>query len=267
MVLVHDLIPAFHGPRLRRRAWTAFFRRSLLSADRLLVYSDATEERVEQLLGRTPASTTRIELTASSHLVEKIRSERRTARGRRHLLCVGQLKPHKNVPALVEAFARSSFRSGGGRLVVVGPVGDPAPVLGAVERSGATDQVTLLGRQSEEALVELYATAAAVVQPSLEEGFGLPVAEALSAGIPVACSDISAHRGIAGDVPVWFDPRNIEAMAQAIDRAVALDDDRGWVGALDRWIAQNPLQAPTDLAAKVRDVIDEELRLVRRRPG
>lgn len=261
VLLVHDLIPVFHGSTWRRWAWRAFFTASLRGASHLLVYSEATRARIEQVVGVDGLPVTRVRLAVSAELTARIRALRasRPAAVRRHLLCVGQLKEHKNVPALVEAFARSRFRADGGRLIVVGPVGDPAPVRGAARRWHVFDQVDVLGRQTMEQLVSLYAGAAAVVQPSLEEGFGLPVMEALTSEIPVACSDIPAHREATGGFGVYFDPRSVPAIAEAIDAVVRQHVDPGWLNAARLWAEGHPALDPNGLALSVLRVVEGEL--------
>jgi alpha-1,3-rhamnosyl/mannosyltransferase len=82
--------------------------------------------------------------------------------------------------------------------------------------------VTVLGHVSTDALVELYQTAAAVVFPSLYEGFGLPVLEAMACGCPVACSSVSSLPEVAGEAAALFDPRSPGEIASAVLKV--LDD-------------------------------------------
>ena len=77
-----------------------------------------------------------------------------------------------------------------------------------------------------EELMKLYARAQAFVYPSTFEGFGMPVLEAMAAGIPVACSDIPPLREVAGDAALFFDPLDETALAAALDRIMADDELR-----------------------------------------
>lgn len=260
VVLVHDLIPVFHGPRWRRWAWRRYFRVSLRRAAHLLVYSEATLERVRQVAGSDIPPVTRLSLGVAADLPARVAELRPSmpAGSVPFVLCVGQLKPHKNVPALVEAFTRSGFCADGGRLVVVGPVGDPGPVRAAAARSGVESQVEVLGRQSDDELAALFAGARAVIQPSLEEGFGLPVVEALAAQIPVACSNIPAHREATGGFGVFFDPHSLAAMAEGIDTVSAQASDPGWAREAAAWAKANPPQDPAVLAQSVLAVVEAE---------
>ena len=81
---------------------------------------------------------------------------------------------------------------------------------------GLPDGVTSLGRVSDERLVELYRSAAALVFPSLYEGFGLPPLEAMACGCPVAVSRVAALPEVCGDAAVYFDPTSVETIAQGI---------------------------------------------------
>jgi alpha-1,3-rhamnosyl/mannosyltransferase len=145
---------------------------------------------------------------------------------RRFLLHVGTLEPRKNLERLVGAYRRLSpaLRSDV-RLVLAGPRGwGAAGLLALVRDSRLEGSVVRLGYLPEPALGELYRRAEALVYPSLYEGFGLPVLEAMACGTPVVCSDIAAHRELAGEAALRVDPRDEEALAEAL-RAVLEDSE------------------------------------------
>ena len=143
------------------------------------------------------------------------------------LLYAGGISPHKNLATLVAAYAR--LRRPRPRLVAVGDLEREAFVSSAdaVRRQIAsldlTGDVLLPGFVSDEALAALYTGAAAVVLPSLAEGFGLPAVEAAACGAPLILSDIPAHRETLGGAARFFPPRDAEALAAEITRL--LDDD------------------------------------------
>jgi glycosyltransferase involved in cell wall biosynthesis len=118
--------------------------------------------------------------------------------------------PHKNHPRLFEAFALLRAEQPQLRLVLTGTGQEDVP-----------EGVESRGRVSTEELVDLYRRAAALVFPSLYEGFGQPVLEALACACPVACSDLPPLREVAGDAAVYFDPNDAEAIAQATREAIA----------------------------------------------
>ncbi len=144
--------------------------------------------------------------------------------GERYLLYVGGLSPHKNLPRLVEAFARSAADDV--RLVLTGDVHDvfhtcvPA-IREAIARHGLGDRVLLTGFVPDENLVYLYGRAYALAQPSLLEGFGLPAVEAMACGTPLISSRAGSLPEVIGEAGVYFDPTDIPSIADAIDGLLA----------------------------------------------
>jgi glycosyltransferase involved in cell wall biosynthesis len=132
------------------------------------------------------------------------------------LLTVAAALRHKNIFRLIEAFARLG---GFARLVVVGHAGLDQPRLQAqAEALGVGDRVHFTGWVDEADLEGFYAAAAAFVYPSLMEGFGMPVLEAMYRGVAVACSNLSAMPEVAGDAAELFDPYDVGAIEAAIAR-------------------------------------------------
>ena len=127
-----------------------------------------------------------------------------------YLLAFGGVTPNKNLERLLRAYALASERHGlTQRLVLVGHV--PASV-GAERTAG----VVTTGYLDEATLARWLTHADALVFPSLYEGFGLPVLEAMAAGVPVVCSAVTAIPEVAGDSAVYFDPRDTGDMAGKI---------------------------------------------------
>ncbi|HEX6107222.1 MAG TPA: glycosyltransferase family 1 protein [Gemmatimonadales bacterium] len=127
-----------------------------------------------------------------------------------YLLAFGGITPNKNLERLLRAFAIARSRHGiAHRLVIVGHV---APSL----RPEGTEGVVGTGYLGEPELAGLLRSADALVFPSLYEGFGLPILEAMTVGVPVVCSNAAAIPEVAGDAARYFDPRDVEAMAAAI---------------------------------------------------
>ena len=123
--------------------------------------------------------------------------------------------PHKNHERLFEAVALLRREHRDLRLVLTG------------DHDDVPDFVDARGRVSRDELVELYRRASALVFPSLYEGFGQPVLEALACACPVACSDLPPLREVAGDAAVYFDPRDPESIAAATLEAIARDGSSG----------------------------------------
>ena len=138
----------------------------------------------------------------------------------RYVLSVGTLEPRKNLPRLVDAFSRLPHDDVS--LVVVGPDGWGESLAGQAERLG--DRLRLTGFVPRSQLAPLYRGASVVCYPSLWEGYGLPVAEAMGAGAPVVTSAGTATEElVAGGAGLAVDPRDVDAIAGAI--AAVLDDD------------------------------------------
>jgi glycosyltransferase involved in cell wall biosynthesis len=137
----------------------------------------------------------------------------------RFLLAASTLHPHKNLDGLLRAFAEFRRARPEFRLVVCGLHGFvTGPLLALRDSLGLRDVVDFPGWIPREELHERFARAWAFLCPSLFEGFGLPLVEALAAGLPTACSDIEPLRGMAGEAALLFDPRDPSAMAAAMLR-------------------------------------------------
>jgi glycosyltransferase involved in cell wall biosynthesis len=137
------------------------------------------------------------------------------------LLSVSTLHPHKNFDRLLRVFAE--FRRGRPefRLVIAGLRGFNSARLDALRHTlGLAGSVEFTGWIPREELYDLYARAFAFVYPSTFEGFGLPVLEALAAGVPTACSRIEPLASTAADAALQFDPADEADMAGAIERIV-----------------------------------------------
>jgi len=139
------------------------------------------------------------------------------------VLAVGTLEPRKNLGALVRAMTPLLREGESPRVLVIagGRGWKDTEIFRVVEASGVASRVVFTGPVSDSDLGCLYAACDLFVFPSLYEGFGLPVLEAMSLGAPVACSRSSSIPEVAGDAAVLFDPRNPRDMEEAIRRALA----------------------------------------------
>jgi glycosyltransferase involved in cell wall biosynthesis len=139
-----------------------------------------------------------------------------------YLFCVSTLHPHKNLERLIRAYARKKRDF---KLKIAGMRGFHSQTLETlIEELGVGESVQLTGWIPREELMNLYAHARAFIYPSTFEGFGMPVLEAMAAGIPVACSDIAPLREVAGDTALFFDPSDESAIEQAIERVMSVDN-------------------------------------------
>ena len=136
----------------------------------------------------------------------------------RFVLYIGNLKPHKNVPTLLRAYADlRAHNEIEQKLLIVGD--DPrgrSQLEALAHRLRIQDSVTFVPFVSDALLPMVYAAADLLVFPSFEEGFGLPIIEAMACGTPVVSSNAASMPEVAGDAAVMFDPRSGEALAHAI---------------------------------------------------
>jgi glycosyltransferase involved in cell wall biosynthesis len=184
----------------------------------------------------------------------------------RFLLYVGGLSPHKNLPRLIEAFARSGLAREGNALVLVGDTGDVfhthVPVLrNVVTRCGLDEHVVFTGFVPDDDLAYLYSRAEALVQPSLMEGFGLPPVEAMACGKPVVSSTAGSLPEVVGDAGLFFDPTDVGAISAALRRIV---DDPGLRVSLAAKARERARQYTWESAA--RTLLDSFESLVASRP-
>lgn len=225
VTVVHDLIPLIFAEEFPRQQW--YFRRfvpAVLRASAVVVADSAqTRDDVIAQYGIDPA---RVAVVTPGVDAQRFRPRsegaRDTAGPGRYLLYVGNLHPHKNLTRLLRAFASVT---GGASLVIAGHR-DPrySPALAAEAAAlGLDGRVRFLGFVPEETLPQLYAGAAAVVVPSLYEGFGLPVLEAMASGVPVVASSAAGLREAVGTAALLVDPYDVPALAAAIQQAL---DDR-----------------------------------------
>jgi glycosyltransferase involved in cell wall biosynthesis len=154
--------------------------------------------------------------------------------GRRVVLSTSAKRPHKNLGRLIEALAALD---GPARPVLVIP-GYPTPheaeLRALAARLGVAGDVVFPPWVSATELEGLYALADAVVFPSLYEGFGLPVLEAMVRGVPVATSDRSSLPEVAGDAAIRFDPTDVSAIRAALERVLGDEAERARLAAAGR---------------------------------
>jgi glycosyltransferase involved in cell wall biosynthesis len=141
-----------------------------------------------------------------------------------YILCASTLHPHKNLVRLVRAFVTLARRRPDLSLVITGVRGFHTEAVElAVKDAELGDRIRLTGWVPREELYTLFRDAHAFVYPSLFEGFGMPVVEAMAAGLPTACSAVEPVRSIAANGALCFDPNDTVAMIEALD-AVTTDD-------------------------------------------
>jgi len=144
---------------------------------------------------------------------------------RRVLLSLSAKRPHKNLLALIGALARIPPEDRPVLVIPGYPTAHERELRELARSIGVGSDVRFPPWVSTEELEGLWALARAFVFPSLYEGFGLPVLEAMARGVPVACSNASSLPEVAGDAALMFDPHDERAIATAIETLLSQDDD------------------------------------------
>lgn len=169
-------------------------------------------------------------------------------RSARYALFVGTLEPRKNLPRILNAFASVpvSVRKDL-KLVIAGGQGwRMANLTDLVKKVGLENEVVITGRVSDSQLAELYLSAQFLLMPSMYEGFGFPIIEAQSFGVPVITSNISSMPEAAGAGAILVDPRSEEQIARAI---ASLITDRELAKRLSSLAKENHLNFSWDKTA------------------
>jgi len=248
VVTIHDLSSLLYaeGPGWRRN-WDLYrMRRGLLGAARIIAVSSATRRDVETLLGIPPDRIRQIYEAPDPRFLERHRlgeqggawsaeGEAILERYQVHypfILYAGTIRPQKNIPRLVEAFAvvrgdlenHPVYRDL--RLIIIGDEISKHPsVRRAVIETRVEDAVRFLGFVPVSTLRVFYEAAAAFAFPSLYEGFGLPPLEAMACGTPVVASNLSSLPEVVGDAAVLVNPENVFDIARGL-REVLRDEER-----------------------------------------
>jgi len=238
VVTVHDttfrLTPKEHA--LRRRLYLGLMVPAMVRrCDRMIAVSNSTKADVLDLEG---AREEKIEVVplgvderfAPMHCKKQLENVRKKyGLPDRFILFVGVIEPRKNLERLVEAYVASSVYHEFG-LVLAGSLGwGYSNLLDKVNRVGIKERIHMPGYVADADLPTLYSAASAFVYPSLYEGFGLPVLEAMACGTPVITSCVSSLPEVAGRAAVLIDPQNTSEIASALCRVLS---DRTFAGEL-----------------------------------
>lgn len=235
VVTVHDLNFLDHPERTRaeiRRDYPALARAHARQADQVIVVSRFTAGEVERRLG-VPAD--RISVCSPGAPSWEPRT---TEPSDGYVLFFGTLEPRKNVGGLLDAYEILA-RRGKTRtpLVLAGKAtAEAAAWLARIGRPPLEGLVRHIGYVDPAHRRALYEGAVALVQPSFEEGFGLPVLEAMATGVPVIAANRGALPEVAGDAATLVDPTAPEAIADALDRLI--DDAEARAAASARGLAR-----------------------------
>lgn len=222
VLTVHDLIFRLfpeHHTRLNYWYLNATMPLYCRRATAIISVSEATKRDLVRLYRLPAAKITVVHEAAAPHFMpaapERVANVRtRYGLPARYILRVGTIEPRKNLERLLEALAVLRRLAPDARLVIVGARGWLTEgFFRRLEALGLGDAVQLAGRVPDEDLPAIYSGAELLVEPSVYEGFGLPLLEAMACGTPVVCSAVASLPEVGGDAARYFDPHDTEAMA------------------------------------------------------
>jgi glycosyltransferase involved in cell wall biosynthesis len=245
VMVVHDLCWESYPecyPEREIRIFRDIYPRSLKSAKMVFAVSEWTKGEITRVYG-TPPEKIRVvpngvdpQFVPVPQAAESVSMSWGLSPG--YILAVGTAHPRKNIAILLRAYAQMP-QTGRPPLVLTGPIGATvAPLRELAEALGIAPQIRWLGYVEKEALPALYRGAGVFVMPSLYEGFGLPVSEAMACGTPVICSNTAALPEVAGEAGLLIDPTKPEALAEALQKVLHNPElaeemrQKGWQQAL-----------------------------------
>lgn len=232
VVTIHDLaltrFPEF-SKKLFGERWSIHkTRRTLMRARRIIAVSQHTARDLKDLYGVSPEKIRVVYNGLGEEFFTKpdpncIQSARARygVKAVDYILYVGGSDPRKNLDRLLEAFSILVRKMGPITLLVAGGMGRrDGEIRQKISRLGLEKDVVLTGHLPAQDLHPLYCGARLFIYPSLYEGFGIPVLEAMACGVPVIASNTSSIPEVAGDAAYLIDPYDMEDMAQAMEKVL-----------------------------------------------
>lgn len=234
VLTLHDMV-YFHNPKrtfaLRAKYWQWYIRATWRYADAIVTVSEFSKQQILKYLPVDPGRIHVVYNGVEQRFFQPASSEQRASLRDRHgldkpyILYIGRLDPDKNVRRLIHAYGmlhKSGLRNYD---LVIGGIREykTSDLPTIIAKWGIQDRVRFLGFVEDKELTTLYQEAAAFCYPSLNEGFGLPVIEAMAAGAPVVTSNLSSLPEVIGDTGYTVDPFSVKAIARGLKRALTSD--------------------------------------------
>lgn len=225
VVVIHDMTPfllpgSFHRAHRLYQQW--YFRRAALSCERIVTVSENSKRDICGILGvpgeKVVVAPLASNLANDSSAAASINLKARFGLAKPYVLYVGAIHPRKNVGRIIRAFARLKIDQGVPHQLVIAGAKRWMPTDTAVAKpiECISDDILFTGAVSDNELVALFRNCDVFVYPSLYEGFGLPVLEAMSLGAPVVTSNCSSLPEVAGDAALIVNPLDEEQIGGAI---------------------------------------------------
>lgn len=240
ILTIHDFVYRRYPETMRKSVlWInrTFGRRSVVKASKIACVSEFTQTELFHFFPQIDIKKVNVVHSAMGHYItqDSISGANAVPR-KKQLLFVGSLEPRKNLAALIHALEILQNRGISIPLIMTGPSGwRNQTIKDLLKNSCAAPNIHHMGFVSDEQLIHLYQESAAVIFPSVYEGFGLPALEPLSFRTPVLTSKGSVMETLIGECGIYLDPFSAESMADSLEKF---------------WNNGNPLPFPTELEQK-----------------
>jgi glycosyltransferase involved in cell wall biosynthesis len=223
VLVLHDMIimKDYQKPETRARFLDRYRRRLIpASVARAELVLTVSEHARREILQAFPNASVRV---ISCTVPQPWFSPRALAGRAGYILMVTSSAPHKNADAAIDAYVLYARKAGGNArpLKIVGLANHSHRYTPELQRAGLESLVTFLPFINEEQLRSTYQQAGALFFPSLDEGFGIPVLEAMATGTPVLTSRAASMPEVAGEAACYFDPSSVEDMASSLERVLS----------------------------------------------
>jgi glycosyltransferase involved in cell wall biosynthesis len=224
LVTIHDLkyllFPHFFGNYLKSLYYGWIIRKGVRRATYIIAVSHSTKKDIESL--SVPSDKIQVMYEAPTILTNSKEELPEVVRGKKYLLFVGENRPHKNIRRMIMAYeiAKHKLKDHALYLVIAGSRFDP------LMKKQRDDGIIFVGAVDDNTLISLYKDALALVYPSLYEGFGLPIIEAMKLGTPVITSNCSSMKEVAGNAAVLVNPYDSGQIACAMERLIVDKNER-----------------------------------------
>lgn len=236
--MIHELFAHVFTGAKRERALSARKHRSILAADMVICISETTKRNLQQIYNLDDARIKVIPLahSCSFRILKDGDLSYRLPTEKPFLLYIGHRTYYKNFKIVLQAYNYWSKAKDIALIVVGGPWLEEEKQQ--LVDLGVADYIHLLTDVDDQHLCFLYNQAIGFVYPSLYEGFGLPLLEAMACGCPIVASNIPAAREVAGDCPIYFEPAEVESLLAAFEMVLSEKHDSARVKLGLEWVKQ-----------------------------
>lgn len=226
VVTIHDLIHQHHSMKrattlnpfafkIKQVGYKRVFKHAIAGSCKILVPSTSVKKL---LIDEWRVNNEKIVVTAEAVENNFAKRAGKSNTNYPYMFYVGNAHPHKNVEGLIKAFLRLRKKQQDLKLVLAG---GESFFWQRIKKEHQQQGIIYTGFVSDERLAALYKNANCLVIPSFEEGFGLPVLEAMAVGCPVIAANVASLPEVAGDAALYFDPRSIDDMVDKIQRLLS----------------------------------------------